>query len=271
MSQIGQLAIYALWVASSFAFIAFVPADSAVLFLATYATGSLMVSLFSILVYTSWRNRSLDLLVVAVSILSIVGVFLGVVTPAYWMAAVALNIADFSISQAGRPKAVMVSRLLAGLCALFLIIDFALALYIRLAVCAATIGWSMLHKQYSGHEIIRIDNQKMLLTVLTCTFYYGPLIISPYFAEKNTKIVYIAYSIMGSVILKMHDFTIKGRVAGADLIKPNDSQIYYAICAISGIVFFTAMFLLNPWYCFLLSPILVLIASIRIVNNVSWA
>lgn len=271
MSQIGQLAIYALWVASSFAFIAFVPAESAVLFLSTYATGSLMASLFSIPVYTSWRNRSFDFTVVTVSVLSIGSAFCDVMAPAYWMAAVALNIADFSISQAGRPKAVMISRLLIGLCALVLIFDFALALYIRLAACAATIGWSMLHKQYSGHETIRIDNQKLWLTVFTCALYYGPLIISPYFADRNAKIVYIAYSITGSVILRMHDFAIKARVTSSDSIAPKNSELYYAVCGVSGIVFFIAMFLLNPWYCFLIAPILALIAVIRIVNNVSWS
>lgn len=271
MSQIGQLVIYVLWVVSSFAFIALVPTEIAVPFLSAYAMGSFMISLFTVPIYTSWRNRIFDLVVASISILSITGAFWGATAPVYWMAAVALNIADFSISQAGSPKAVIVSRLLIGLCALVLIFDFALALYLRLAVCAATIGWSMIYKQYSKRKTICIDKNKFLLTTLTCTLYFGPLISIPYFAYEHTKMVYIAYSITGSVILKMQDFAIKLRVASPSSMEVVNSKLYYAICGISGITLFIVMFFLNPWYCFIIVPILVLITAIRIVDNVSWS
>lgn len=271
MSQIGQLVIYALWVASSFGFIALVPAEIAVPFLSAYAMGSLMASLFTVPIYTSWRNKIFDLAVVSISILSIIGAFCGATAPAYWMAAVALNIADFSISQAGSPKAIIVSRLLIALCALVLIFDFSLALYFRLAICTAIIGWSMVYKQYSEPKSIRIDKNKFLLTALTCTLYFGPLIIIPYFANGHTKIVYIAYSITGSLILKMQDFAIKVRVASPGSMEVINSKLYYAICCISGIILFFVMSFINPWYCFITVPILILIAAIRIVNNVSWS
>lgn len=270
MNQIGQLAAYALWVGSSFAFIALVPTQDAPSFLSIYATGSLIAALFSIPIYTSWRSRTFDLIFVGACVLAIAATFAGFVFPAYWMAAVALNIVDFSVAQTGKPKTMMLSRILISLCALLLMVDFALALYLRLALCAVIIGWSTVIKEYEGHKFVKLCAGKVVLTALTCTLHYIPLIIIPHVAGQYAKFIYLAYAIAGSVVLKMQDFIIKNKVSKFEMADTNIRNLYYGICGIASISFFVAAIIVNPFISVFVLPIIALIVTIRIVDDVSW-
>ncbi len=268
--QIGHLAVYALWVIGSFAFVALVPHANAATFLSTYASGSLVASLFAIPIYTSWQRRWFDALFVCICLGSVVLAADGQMLLLYWMAAFALNIVDFSVAQTCRPRAVVIMRIIVSASALFLLFEFHLALVARLVICAAAIAWSIAHKAYEAEAPLKFDIKKFIFTALTCGLYYVPLASIPQITGRDAKVVYIAYAFSGSAILKLQDFMIKMRVADLVHSKDSDMKLYFFISIFAVILLFAILLLINPWYVLFCVPMIFLIATIGFVKNVAW-
>jgi hypothetical protein len=271
MTQMVQIAAYLIWVGCSFAFIACVPAAESHNFLSTYAAGSFAASMFSIPIYTNWRSRGFDILFSAACIVSIFGLVFGHVYALYIMAAIALNIVDFSVAQSKNEFAVVVMRVIIGGSALAIFVNFTFGLSFRLALCAIAIIWSTFHKDYGRRETGWFSAHKAGLTLITCSLYYIPLSLIPYMSNQAAKFVYILYALSGSIILKIQDYIIKMNVSRGTALRKENRTLYFSICATTILILAICLFMIKPWLVVLSIPIAGLVATIWIVDNVSWA
>ncbi len=266
-----QILVYILWVGCSFIFIACVPSAEAHNFLSIYAVGSFAASMFSIPIYTTWRNKMFDILFSTSCILSVAGLYFGYLIPLFFASAVAVNIVDFSVAQVQRSRAVIVMRLAISLSSLAVLIGFKFGLCLRLLICSLAIIWSTQHKDYSQREAGWFSTYKARLTAITCALYYIPLACTPHLAQQSPKFVYIVYAASGSIILKIQDYIIKMNVTRGSVAQRTDRTFYFMLCGATTVFLALALAWVNPLLIILCIPIIGLIATIWMVDNVSWA
>ena len=270
MKEITSFSIYGFAIVSNFLLIYFCPTADAPVFLATYATGGLLFSLFATIFYTGLRNQRFDHFLNILFVAAMLVYFLNpdFETLLYATAAATLIFSDYSCAQSDEERLITVSRLGSALSAFLLFHSFDAALIGRTIWLTLSYFGSIKFKSYpESSNRVKLVPGKIAYSGTTCILYFGPLMLVPILNLANPKILYIAYAIVGNVLLKYQDFSIKKNISGKGhaefLSKPlllGFTTIFIALPSI----------LWEPYFAVFLPAAIGIIYSDRIMKNVEW-
>lgn len=270
MRELISFTIYGFAIISNFLFIYFCPPGQAKIFLSLYAASSLVFSLLSLTFYTTYRKLTLDYIIFIGIALALAADF--IISDSryilYILSAAVLIIVDFSCAQSERRTLVDSARLGIFASAAFLLYSFEAALVARSVWLLTCHLIAIRFKNYPADiKFTFPEYGKLLYSGTTCIFYFGPLMLVPILELENEKILYISYAIMGNLVLKYQDYSMKKYISGTSF---SDLLSRSFLLGLSAIFVALVSFQFDERFVVFLLPIVTLVYCDRIMKNVEW-
>jgi hypothetical protein len=263
--------VYLGYVAGGFLTVVICPPELTHRFLVYYPLASLAFGIPFTTFFTGHRSRLVDVAIGTAAL--VVGVLAGtglLPGPALYVAlAGALIASDYAAAQTESQSFLTASRALVVLSAPLLLVDFHLALAVRLAMAALSCLAASFFKNYQKRPTDSTGiRSKAAYAIGTNVVYFSTLASIPLLLAQDVKLAYVTFAIIGNIVLRMFDYEIKQRMSNENIMSRNSfALVTVALLVMIGTV---ALVRASPMLLLLAVPTLLLYGMRRLIENATW-